>query len=82
MQGWVQWGGDILHGICKVGVMQRCEKIVSLLLAQTLESVCHLLHLVESCQLIRKLLHVLTTPPTKGLQHQSKSNRHSRQMHL
>ena len=82
MQGWVQWGGDILHGMCKVRVTQRLEKIVWLLLARTLESVCQLLHLIESCELIRQLLHVLAAPPAEGLQHQPKPNRHSRKMHL
>ena len=82
MHGWVQWGGDIPQGMCEVGVAKRLEKIVSLLLAQSLELVRHLLHLVESCELIRQLLHVLATPPAKGLQHQTKPNRHCWKMHL
>ena len=82
VHSWVQWGGDIPHGMCEVGVTQRLDKIICLLFAQTLESVRHLLHLVESCELIRQFLHVLATPPAKGLQHQPKPNRHCGKMHL
>ena len=74
VHSWVQWGGDILHGVCKVRITQRLEEIISLLLAQTLESVCQLLHLIQSGKLIGEFLHILATPPTKCLQHQPKPN--------
>lgn len=74
VHSWVEWRGDILHGLCEVWIPQRLEKIVCLLLAQGLESICQLFHFIESRELIGELFHVLATPPTKGLQHQPKSN--------
>ena len=82
VDGWIQWGGDIFHGTHKVGISEGLEQIISFLLAQSLESVCQQLHLVQSCKLIGEFLHILATPTTKCLQHKPKPNRHSWQMHL